>query len=269
MIVALARPQATIPVPQNTGTVILSIDVSGSMLAEDVEPNRMEATKKAVREFVEKQPKGVKIGVVSFSDFAALVAPPTTRPQAGARRDRPPAAAARHQHRRRPAGRARRDLRRRRRAPTSRHRHCQRRRPRRRRARRTQDAAGQHRPALGRAEQHRARPAARSPRKPSRRHQGLHDRHRHAGGHVLQIQGRNVFTRLDETTLRSVAEEDGRRATSAPRTRTSSSQIYDELARERQFEDEETEITFAFAGAALVISIIAGGLGLLWFNRLP
>jgi Ca-activated chloride channel family protein len=49
MIFALARPQATIPVPSNTGTVILSIDVSGSMLAEDVAPNRMEATKNAVR----------------------------------------------------------------------------------------------------------------------------------------------------------------------------------------------------------------------------
>ena len=49
LVIALARPQATIPVPQNTGTIILSIDVSGSMFAQDVEPNRMEATKAAVR----------------------------------------------------------------------------------------------------------------------------------------------------------------------------------------------------------------------------
>src|SRR5688572_20179251 len=77
MVIALARPQATIPVPSNTGTVILAIDVSGSMLAEDVEPNRMEATKAAVKEFIEKQPSGVKVGIVSFSDFGALVAPPS------------------------------------------------------------------------------------------------------------------------------------------------------------------------------------------------
>ncbi len=77
MIIALARPQAAIPTPSTTGTVILSIDVSGSMFAQDVEPNRMEATKAAARDFVEKQPSGVKIGVVSFSDFGALVAPPS------------------------------------------------------------------------------------------------------------------------------------------------------------------------------------------------
>jgi len=48
------------------------------MLAEDVKPDRMEATKAAVRDFIKKQPKGVKIGVVAFSDFASLVAPPST-----------------------------------------------------------------------------------------------------------------------------------------------------------------------------------------------
>ena len=77
LIIGLARPQATIPVPQDTGTVVLVIDVSGSMFAQDVDPNRMEATKRAARDFVQNQPNGVKIGVVSFSDFAALVAPPT------------------------------------------------------------------------------------------------------------------------------------------------------------------------------------------------
>src|SRR5690606_5026496 len=56
----------------------LVIDVSGSMFAQDVDPNRMEATKQAAREFVENQPEGVKVGVVSVSDFAARVAPPAT-----------------------------------------------------------------------------------------------------------------------------------------------------------------------------------------------
>src|SRR5918998_1743217 len=77
MIVALARPQAPITVPRNTGTVMHVIDVSGSMQATDVKPNRMEATKEAAQEFVDKQPSGVKMGVVSFSDFGALVQAPT------------------------------------------------------------------------------------------------------------------------------------------------------------------------------------------------
>src|SRR5918996_3846904 len=78
MGIALARPEMTMAVPQETGTVILSVDVSGSMQANDVSPNRMEATKEAVRTFVREQPKGVEIGVVSFSDSAALVQAPTT-----------------------------------------------------------------------------------------------------------------------------------------------------------------------------------------------
>src|SRR5215213_2098002 len=77
MTVALARPQATVNVPRNTGTLMLVIDVSGSMQATDVKPNRMDSTKAAAAEFVERQPKGVKIGVVSFSDFGALVQAPT------------------------------------------------------------------------------------------------------------------------------------------------------------------------------------------------
>jgi hypothetical protein len=45
--------------------------------------------------------------------------------------------------------------------------------------------------------------------------------------------------------------------------------IYDDLSRERVLEDKETEVTFAFAAAALILSMLAGGLGLVWFNRLP
>ena len=87
-------------------------------------------------------------------------------------------------------------------------------------------------------------------------------------GTILQIQGRNVFTRLDEETLRGIAEATDARYFAAE-DENELGEIYDELARERQFEDEETEITFAFVAAALVVSMVAGGLGLLWFNRLP
>jgi len=73
MIVGLARPEGVVSSSSERGIVVLAIDVSGSMLAEDVTPNRMEATKKAARDFVNKQPTGVQVGIVSFSDFGALV----------------------------------------------------------------------------------------------------------------------------------------------------------------------------------------------------
>ncbi len=78
MAVAMARPEATVTLPSQKGTVILTIDVSGSMRADDLKPNRLEAAKAAARTFVEKQPPNVRIGVVSFSSTAAIVQAPTT-----------------------------------------------------------------------------------------------------------------------------------------------------------------------------------------------
>ena len=78
LIVALARPVATVILPSQQGTVILTLDVSGSMRAQDLQPTRLEAAKAAARAFVDKQPKNVRIGVVSFSNNAAVVQAPTT-----------------------------------------------------------------------------------------------------------------------------------------------------------------------------------------------
>jgi Ca-activated chloride channel homolog len=66
LVVALARPEATVPEPRREGTVILAFDVSASMAATDVTPTRMEAAKAAARTFVERQPSSVRIGVVAF-----------------------------------------------------------------------------------------------------------------------------------------------------------------------------------------------------------
>src|SRR5690242_10460691 len=77
MVIALARPQATLATPESSGTVNLALDISGSMSANDVKPSRIEAAKAVVRDFVNKQPKGVKIGLVAFSASALLVMPPT------------------------------------------------------------------------------------------------------------------------------------------------------------------------------------------------
>jgi Ca-activated chloride channel family protein len=64
--------------PTQRGTVILSLDVSGSMRARDIKPTRMDAVKDAARTFVNAQPRGVRFGVVAFSGTAILVQPPTT-----------------------------------------------------------------------------------------------------------------------------------------------------------------------------------------------
>lgn len=77
LLFSLARPQATVGVPKIEGTVMLTFDVSGSMAAQDLQPNRMEVAKAAARQFVQKQPSGISIGVVVFSDGGISVQPPT------------------------------------------------------------------------------------------------------------------------------------------------------------------------------------------------
>ena len=67
---SLARPTVSVALPERQGTVILAFDVSNSMRADDLKPTRIEAAKKAAAAFVERQPKSIKIGVVSFGDGA-------------------------------------------------------------------------------------------------------------------------------------------------------------------------------------------------------
>jgi Ca-activated chloride channel family protein len=74
---ALARPQATVALPRVEGTIVLTFDVSGSMAADDVEPTRMESAKVAAKAIVDRQPQGVVIGVVAFSDAGLSVLAPT------------------------------------------------------------------------------------------------------------------------------------------------------------------------------------------------
>ncbi|HXX40517.1 MAG TPA: VWA domain-containing protein [bacterium] len=77
VIFTLARPTAPVPVPDNRTVVMLSIDVSRSMMATDVNPNRLEAAKTAAVAFVHALPVGTHVGLVSFSSYATLVTPPT------------------------------------------------------------------------------------------------------------------------------------------------------------------------------------------------
>ena len=75
---AAGRPHLERSVPYARTSVILAMDVSGSMCATDVEPNRLAVAQDAAREFVEDQPKDVRMALVVFSGFAELGVPPTT-----------------------------------------------------------------------------------------------------------------------------------------------------------------------------------------------
>ncbi len=77
MLVALARPQATITLPTQHETVILAMDISGSMRATDVEPNRLVAAQNAAKQFVSEQPENVRVGVVAFAGTATVAQAPT------------------------------------------------------------------------------------------------------------------------------------------------------------------------------------------------
>jgi len=77
MIGAVARPSAVVTLPSQHETVILAMDVSGSMRATDVAPTRFVAAQIAAKAFVAQQPENVRIGVVAFAGTATLAQAPT------------------------------------------------------------------------------------------------------------------------------------------------------------------------------------------------
>ncbi len=77
LLVGFARPSVNRLADREEATIVLVIDVSGSMQAEDVEPTRLEAAQKVVREFMKGLPERFQVGVVSFSETAEVAAPAT------------------------------------------------------------------------------------------------------------------------------------------------------------------------------------------------
>jgi len=82
LVFATARPTATVTVPSNKATIILAMDVSRSMCATDIEPNRLEVAKDAAQAFIANHHSTRQIGIVAFAGFAELIQPPTTDLQA-------------------------------------------------------------------------------------------------------------------------------------------------------------------------------------------
>jgi Ca-activated chloride channel family protein len=76
--VGAARPQASVRVPASSGTIMLALDVSGSMCSTDVSPNRITAAENAASAFIKSEAGGPRIGLVVFAGTAVVLVPPTT-----------------------------------------------------------------------------------------------------------------------------------------------------------------------------------------------
>ncbi len=78
MLLAAARPVAVVTLPSNQQTIILAMDVSGSMRATDVQPSRLVAAQNAAKSFLGELPRHVKVGIVAFAGSAQVAQSPTT-----------------------------------------------------------------------------------------------------------------------------------------------------------------------------------------------
>ncbi len=277
MLFALARPITVVKVPSQEGTVILAIDVSMSMRALDIKPDRITAAKAAAKASVLKQSENVKIGVVSFASDASLVQPPTTdhdlviaaidrlRLQrataigrailtsldaivedmgAGGETDLPSSVLTQPQNPNAPQKPAKTAVPGAAKAPAS-------------IILLTDGQNNQFPPPLAILDQAITR--------------GIRVYTVGVGtpaGAVLSLEGRSIRTSLDETTLKQIAEDTDAQyflATNEADLR----KIYESLTTELVLRSQKTEVTALFTLVAAMFSIVASGLSLLWFNRLP
>lgn len=274
MMVAMARPQAMISLPRIEGTVILAFDVSGSMAATDLTPTRMEAAKAAARDFIDKQPSTVQIGIVAFSDNGFSVQNPTNDKDAllaTITRLAP-------QHGTSLANGILASL-------------------------NTIAVANGKKgqgPSLNPGQPQQGVTPAPTPTPvpkgtftnsvivlltdgennespdPMAAAQTAADRGVRvytvgigsAAGTNVHINGFTLFTQLDEATLQQIAQLTGGTYTNAQSTQELVS-IYDNLDPQLIIKPQQTEITSVFAGASILVMLIGGVFSMLWFSRLP
>lgn len=278
LVLALARPAAIIQVPGFEGTVILAIDASGSMLADDVKPNRLEAAKTAAKTFIDRQRRAknnVRVGIVSFSDDAQIVMAPTLD------RDALDSAIDRIKTQKSTAlGRA---------------------------IIVSLDALfeGTDKEPVDpdNSSASLARPGRTPPPAPTHRPSGqfaaaavvlLTDGENNQTptplsvigqavdlgirvytvgvgtpeGALVTNQGRTIRSELDEATLKQIADVSHAKYFNA-QTNSDLAQIYEVLATELVLRPERSEVTVLFAGVAAALLLIASTLSLAWFTRLP
>jgi Ca-activated chloride channel homolog len=270
LFISLARPQAVVSLPRLEGTVILAFDVSGSMAAEDLQPNRMEAAKVAAREFVLRQPSTIKIGVVAFSESGFTVQLPTNEqetvlaaierlgPERGTSLGRGIDAslhtifveskidqeADRYSNLTPTA------------TPTP-----------------TPMPEGVYAPAVIVLLTDGENTAPPDPLEAALISKDRGVRIHTVGigsteGIILEVEGFTVHTRLDEATLQQIADiTDGTYYNAMNEEELRS--IYENIDPELVIEPEDLELTSIFAGASILVLMIGGTLSLVWFSRFP
>ena len=289
LLIGLARPTMVMAVPREDATVILTLDVSGSMKATDVDPTRLDAARAAAQSFIDQLPAKVRVGIVAFASRAPD-ARLTRRPTVRSSRRRSTASA-------RVTG------------PRWATRSCRsstspsRSRPTPPRPMRPPRHPPARRPA--RARRHRRRPARPSVRPivPSGQPlvaaillsdgansvgqaEPLDAAKRAATMNVPiytialgtpdgSIQVRDNFGQLqtvpvppDTATLQEIADTTGAKAFDAPTAQDLAS-VYDNLQSRIGYTQETQEVTFALVGAGLLLVIVGAGLSAVWFGRLP
>jgi Ca-activated chloride channel family protein len=272
MAIGTARPETVVVVPVQEGTVILALDVSGSMLAEDLKPNRMEAAKDAAKAFVARQGADVKLGVVAFSGDAQIVQTPTKdhdlviaainrlRPQRATAIGRgmlasldaifedseelAPSVIALRRLAGEPTGPVPAKV------PVG--------------ADRTativllSDGQNNQFPAPQQVIEDAANRGIRIYTV------GVGS----ADGTVVRIQGRSVRTRLDEATLKQIAEQTDGQYYNASNEKDLRA-VYENLSTQLVFRQQRTEVTAILTAIAALFSMLAAALSLFWFNRIP
>ncbi|HLQ04757.1 MAG TPA: VWA domain-containing protein [Verrucomicrobiae bacterium] len=272
MALGTARPETVVTVPVQEGTVILALDVSGSMLAEDLKPNRMEAAKDAAKAFVARQGNDVKLGVVAFSGDAQVVQSPTKDHDlviAAINRLKPQRATAigrgmlasldaifEDSEETPPSVIALRRL--------------------------SGDPTGPTPPPVPKGADRTATIVLLSDGQNNQfpaPQQVIEDAVNRgiriytvgvgsADGTVVRIQGRSVRTRLDEATLKQIADATGAQYYNASNEKDLRA-VYENLTTQLVLRQQRTEVTAILTAIAALLSIAAAALSLVWFNRIP
>jgi Ca-activated chloride channel homolog len=253
LVVAMARPQAVVAVPRDDATVVLTMDGSASMNATDVAPTRLEAAKSAASSFLDDLPERFRVGLVSFSNATRVLEEPTDDRDA---------------------------------VRTS-----------------LEGIQGEVGTAIGDAIRDsislapRDENGQRSDKKlfavlllsDGANTAGVNpldvlDEAKEAGVPVYTIAlgtpagtveipnefggTQTVSVPPDPETLRRIASETGGRFFEAP-TEADLKAVYEQIGSQVSYEDEERELTAAFAGAGAVFLLIGASLSALWFGRIP
>ena len=269
LAIAVARPHANVALPRPEGTVMLTFDVSGSMAATDLPPTRLDTARTIASTIIQRQPPGVVVGLVAFSDAGIAVHAPTSDQSDGPRRD--PAARARPRDVRRagPAVGARRD-----REGQGGH-----------AGRRLQQPVGGARrdvapvdPAsdastvivlLSDGENNeRPDPIAMAQEAADRGIRIVTIGIGSAAGADLDLDGFKVHTQLDEATLTQIAEMTGGSYHAADDP-DGVEAIYQDLQPKLVVRTEPLEVTSLFAALGLALLVVGGALSLAWSGRLP